>query len=84
MRVVVTTTPTEDAHYYYYYYTRVTSRVSLTSVLQEKKRARKKHQPKSKLQTVGFVTFVFVVMKRRQLFLIFLNLLAHFFTKTLN
>ena len=85
MRVVVTTTPTEDAHYYYYYYyTRVTSRVSLTSVLQEKKRARKKHQPKSKLQTVGFVTFVFVVMKTRQLFLIFLNLLAHFLSQTLN
>ena len=38
MRVVVTTTPTEDAHYYYYYYM---SRISFTSVLQEKKRAQK-------------------------------------------
>ena len=76
MRVVVTTTPTEDAHYYcyyYYYYARVTSRVSFTSVLREKKRgARKKHQPKVKTSSNGSVWFVpfvlFVVMKRQLIF----------------
>jgi NAD-dependent dihydropyrimidine dehydrogenase PreA subunit len=84
VRVVVTTTPTEDAHYYYYYYARVTSRVSFTSVLREKKRgARKKHQPIVKTSSNGcWVCTVCVVRCDEEA--TFFESLAHFLLKVKN